>query len=42
VSPVLAVGALAAIHRSAWKVNSKKFGCGIVHRWPVQEREDGS
>jgi hypothetical protein len=31
----------ASIHRSAWKGNSQKFECTIVHRSPFQRREDG-
>jgi hypothetical protein len=32
---------LALIHPSAWKKNSQKFTCRIVHRSPSERREDG-
>ena len=30
------------MHRSAWKVNSQKFGCSVVHRSPCLARRGGS
>jgi hypothetical protein len=29
------------IHPSAWKGNSAKFACTILHRSPSEKREDG-
>ena len=33
---------LTLIHRSAWKVNSAKFGCRFLHRCVPRGPEDGS
>src|SRR5215203_890605 len=38
-SPLRSVSTLSAIHRSAWKWNSRKFGFRIVHKSPPESRE---
>ena len=33
-------GASYAIHRSAWKGNSRKFACTMLHKRPSESRKD--
>jgi hypothetical protein len=41
IYPQLSQETMSLIHSSAWKGNSRKFGCTILHRSPSGSREGG-